>query len=421
MTFHYFVVLSLLCSLMTVNSQCISANDIAVNETNIGAATRNLLDGSAHFSFDLFRTLQTDNAVDKHPSGMFFSPFSIWSSLIVTYMGAKGVTENEMRSVLGIHNLDKFTTWGAFKSIQSFDQYRPESGSLSSANRVYFQENTRFKDCIEEMIRSEIAFVDFENNPEAAREAINAWVEKETNDKIKDLIPSNGISSLTKMIIANAIYFKESWLQPFNELKTARRRFTTAERKEIFVNMMQTRGRFLYGKSEELNCYALDLPYTGNTLSMTILLPKNRYRGVRDLAYNLTPNRLRNLLADMYPREVVAYVPKFKVEDTFELSSVLNKMGLRSLFDPRRVDLSGFTGLREFTVDSVLHKAFVNVDEKGTEAAAATAVITSRSARPLGPATFNADYPFVFFIRDSISNVILFIGTVQNPPEVDKE
>ncbi|XP_054722315.1 leukocyte elastase inhibitor-like [Uloborus diversus] len=271
------------------------------------------------------------------------------------------------------------------------------------------------------MIRSEIAFVDFKNNPEAAREAINAWIEKETDDKIKNLIPSNGISSLTNMIVANAVYFKESWFQSFDEMKTVRGRFTTAERKDIFVNMMETTGRFLYGRSDVLQCYALDLPYTGKTLSMTILLPKNHYRGVRDLAYNLTPNRLRNLLDNMYPREVEVYVPKFEVEDTFELSSVLNKMGLRSLFDPSRVDLSGFTGLREFTVDSVLHKAFVKVDEKGTEAAAATGVVSSRSAWPEEPTIFNADYPFVFFIRDRISNVILFIGTVQKPPEVDEE
>ncbi|KFM74881.1 Plasminogen activator inhibitor 2, partial [Stegodyphus mimosarum] len=242
-----------------------------------------------------------------------------------------------------------------------------------------------------------------------------------SKNKLNRKSSADGIDFLTNMVIANAVYFKEAWQQPFEAHKTARRRFTTSSRQEIFVNMMQTRGRFLYGKNEELQCYALELPYAGNDLSMTILLPNNRYNGVDVLANNLTPQRLRNLLADMYPREVMVTIPKFKIENNFELSVVLNKMGLRTLFDTRRVDLSGFTGRKEFTVDAVLHKSFIDVNEEGTEAAAATAIITSRSARPIGPASFNADYPFIYFIRDNLSNVILFLGTMKKPPEFGSE
>lgn len=408
-----------LISAPAVFGQCITANDIIINETSIGSATLNLIEGSTRFSLELLRTLNANLRGNKDLPGLFFSPHSIWSALIVTYMGARGATEQEMKHVLGIGDTDKLTTWEAFRNIRNFSPYKKDSkdASYNSANRVYFQDGTTFKSCMHEILDNDISFLDFKSTPEESREIINTWVEKQTQQRIKNLIPAGGIDALTNMVIANAVYFKEAWLQPFEPHRTARRRFTTPSRKEIFVKMMTTKGRFLYGKSEELHCYAIELPYTGNTLSMTILLPNNRYNGIDIVANNLTPDRLRNLLADMYPREVLVSIPKFKMEDSFELSSTLNKMGLRTLFDPRRVDLSGFTGMREFTVDKVHHKTFIDVNEEGTEAAAATAIISSRSARPLGPAAFIADYPFVYFIRDTLSNAILFLGTVQKPPE----
>ncbi|GFQ68893.1 leukocyte elastase inhibitor [Trichonephila clavata] len=423
-----FTVALIFCIAKAVTSQCITANDIIVNETNIGTAVRSLIEGNTQFSLDLLRTLNADPRNKKDSNGLFFSPHSIWSALIVTYMGSRGATEQEMRNVLGLGNLDKTSIWEAFRNIRNWDFYQsadwaqelatpPSLSSYNAANRIYFQEGTEFKDCMREMLSREIAFLDFANKAEESRDEINAWVEKETQQKIKDLIPANGITPLTRMVVANAVYFKESWQLPFDEQKTARRRFTLSNRKEIFVSMMNTRGRFLYGKSEELQCYALELPYAGNALSMTILLPNNRYNGVDVLANNLTPERLRNLLYDLYPREVMVSIPKFKMEDSFELSFVLNKMGLRTLFDTRRVDLSGFTGQKEFSVDAVHHKSYIDVNEEGTEAAAATSIISSRSARVIGPAAFIADYPFVYFIRDNLSNVILFLGTVQKPPE----
>ncbi|CAL1262299.1 unnamed protein product [Larinioides sclopetarius] len=423
-----FTAFLIFCVTRTITGQCITANDIIVNETSIGTAVRNLIDGSTQFSLNLLRTLHDDHRSDKEAKGLFFSPHSIWSALVVTYMGSRGATEQEMKNVLGIGDFDKATAWEAFRNIRNWDilqepgwaeelTQEPPHSSYHSANRIYFQRDTVFKDCMREMLDSEIGFLDFARNPGESREEINRWVEKETQQKIKDLIPADGISALTKMVVANAVYFKESWQQPFDEQRTVRRRFTTQSRKDIFVNMMNTRGRFLYGKSEELQCYALELPYAGNALSMTILLPKNRYNGVGILARSLTPERLRNLFLDLYPREVDVSLPKFKVEDSFELSPVLSRMGLRTLFDTRRVDLSGFTGQREFSVDAVHHKAFIDVNEEGTEAAGATAIISSRSARPTGPASFIADYPFIYFIRDTISNVILFLGTVQKPAE----
>jgi len=400
--------------------QCITANDIIVNETAIGTTTLTLLEGSTKFSLDLLRTLQSSRMRNRESSGLFFSPHSIWSALVVTYMGSQGVTELEMKHVLGLGNTDKITTWEAFRNIQNFNPYKqpsPKASGFNSANRIYFQEGTNFKNCMQHILENEIAFLDFRKDAEQAREVINTWVEDQTQKRIKDIIPPNSLDAFTNMVIANAVYFKESWEQTFDLDKTARRRFTTPTRNDIFVNMMSTRGNFMYGKSEELQCYALEMPYSGNRLSMIILLPKNRYSGVDNLSHSLTPDKLRNLFSDMYPRDVMVNIPKFKFEDSFELSSVLSKMGLRSLFDSRRVDLSGFTGQREFFVDSVNHKTFIDVNEEGTEAAASTVVITSRSARPIGPASFNADYPFVYFIRDNISNAILFLGTVQKPPE----
>jgi len=415
-----YVIIVFVAYITASSCQCITANDIIVNETAIGATTLTLLEGSTKFSLDLLRTLQSSRMKNKESSGLFFSPHSIWSALVVTYMGSQGITEQEMKHVLGLGNTDKITTWEAFRNIKNFNPYKqssPKASGYNSANRIYFQEGTNFKNCMQHILEHEIAFLDFKKDSEQAREVINTWVEDQTQKRIKDIIPPNSIDAFTNMVIANAVYFKESWEQTFDPEKTARRRFTTPTRNDIFVNMMSTRGNFMYGKSEELQCYALEMPYSGNRLSMMVLLPKNRYSGVDHLAFNLTPDKLRNLFSDMYPRDVYVNIPKFKVEDSFELSSVLSKMGLRSLFDSRRVDLSGFTGQKEFFVDSVHHKTFIDVNEEGTEAAASTVVITSRSARPIGPASFIADYPFVYFIRDNISNAILFLGTVQKPPE----
>ncbi|XP_015915292.2 leukocyte elastase inhibitor [Parasteatoda tepidariorum] len=429
MAYQLFTILLVSSILALIGAQCITSNDIIVNETSIGITVRNLIEGSTRFSMDLLRTLNEEQRHNKDANGVFFSPYSIWSALLITYMGARGATEQEMKNVLGLSDSDKATVWEAFRNIRNNNFYKSDSflqdlfepalASYQSANRIYFQEGTTFKDCMRELLADDIAFLDFANRAEEARNTINSYVEQETNNRIKYLIPPNGISALTRMVVANAVYFKETWQNQFDPQKTSRRRFTTPYRKDIFVNMMKTRGKFLYGRSEELQCYALELPYTGNTLSMIILLPRNRYSGVDILANNLTPQRLRNLINDMYPREVFVQLPKFKTENSFELSSVLDKMGLRSLFDTRKVDLSGFTGQREFSVDAVIHKSFIDVNEEGTEAAGATAIVSSRSAKELEIAAFVADYPFVYLIMDNLSNTILFLGTVRKPPEIE--
>lgn len=418
--------LLVLCYSTVTKSQCISANDIQVNETSVAEAVRSIIDGSTSFSLQMLRVLNNEQQFNYETNGLFFSPFSIWSALMVTYMGARGPTEYELRAVLGLGNTDRLTAWETYRNVRDWNAYpgqqvQDNGQSYRLANRVFFQEGTTFRECMRELIESDIAFTNFENQPEVAREAINAWVEAQTEQKIQDLIPSGAINTLTRMVIANAVYFKESWLQQFDPEQTRRRRFMLPSRREMFVDMMNIRGRFLYGISEDLKCTALEMPYTGNELSMVILLPSNKFYGLDILSSLLTPEKLRNLLSEMYPREVLVSIPKFHIEDSFELSSALNKMGMRTLFDPSRVDLSGFTGRREFTVDGVHHKSFIDVNEEGTEAAAATAVLASRTARPLGPAAFIADHPFMFFIQDNLSNVILFMGTVRKPSEATKK
>lgn len=377
-----------------------------------------LIEGSTRFSFELLRTLNTNKTLFTDGKDLFFSPYGVWSALVVTYMGSRGSTKQEMKQVLGIGDRSKAEIWRAFKSLRYCNPLNKRiSTNFNYANRIYFQKGTTLRKYIQKMLYKNVAFVDFRNHTEKARKIINTWVERYTHRRIRDLIPPHTIDKMTKMVIANAVYFKEKWLQPFEPQNTCRREFTTSSLKTIFVPMMSTKGMFLYGKSYELHCSVLEIPYSDNGMSMVILLPDKIHHGVDNLVNRLNPATLINLQESMLPREVLVSIPKFKVEDTYELSHILQKMGLKTLFDKKRVNLSAFTGNREFVVNSIRHKTLVDVNELGTEAAASTDMFHFRSAVPSGRVIFRANHPFVYFILDNSSNTILFLGTVRQPHE----
>ena len=382
------------------------------------AIKEELIEGSTRFSFDLLRALNSNLTSLKDSKDLFFSPYGVWSALVVTYMGSRGNTKQEMKKVLGIREISKAETWRAFKSLRYCNPLNKRiNTNFNYANRIYFQKGTALRKYIQKMLYKNVAFVDFRNHAEQARKIINTWVEHFTNRRIRNLIPPRSINKMTKMVIANAVYFKEKWLQPFEPQNTSRRKFITSSLKTIFVPMMSTKGMFLHGKNYDLHCSVLEIPYSDNGMSMMILLPNKVLYGVENLVNQLNPTTLRNLQESMLPREVLVSIPKFKVEDTYELSRILSKMGLKTLFDKKRVNLSGFTGSKEFVVDSIRHKTLVDVNEVGTEAAASTGMFYYRSAAPSGRVVFTADHPFVYLILDNSSNTILFLGTVRQPHE----
>jgi hypothetical protein len=264
--------------------------------------------------------------------------------------------------------------------------------------------------------------VDFVNaaEREQARKTINSWVEKETKEKIKDLIPQGVLDALTRLVLTNAIYFKGDWALEFDKKQTTDAPFKISADKEVTVPLMYQKGDFKYAQEDGLQI--IELPYKGDELSMVVLLPAE-VDGLAELEKSLTPKDLNRWSTLLRKREVYVYLPKFKMTTgPLELGGVLKAMGMKDAFSLPPADFSGMTGSRDLFISNVLHKAFVAVDEKGTEAAAATAVVVTLTAELAASPVFRADHPFVFVIKDNRSGSILFMGRLTNPgkPAVSK-
>jgi serpin B len=253
--------------------------------------------------------------------------------------------------------------------------------------------------------------VDFINAREEARKTINAWVEEQTKAKIKELIRPNILNEDTRLVLTNAIYFKAAWRLPFSPKQTVDGDFTVADGKKVKARLMRGPNRTNYFKGEGFE--ALELPYEAHDLSMVVLLP-NKADGLPALEKRLTAANLAQWLARLSDHGVDVTLPKFKLTSEFMLKDVLSKMGMPIAFDRNKADFSGMTTRERLFISHVVHKAFVDVNEAGTEAAASTAVVMERTSAP-PPATFRADHPFVYLIRDNRTGSILFLGRVVNP------
>jgi serpin B len=288
---------------------------------------------------------------------------------------------------------------------------------LDVANALWGQKGYPFRQpfltLARDRYRAGLSELDFRGNPEAARKFINTWVEKKTQDKIKDLMPNGSIDGLTRLVLTNAIYFKGDWQSKFNKKATRPQKFSTGTGNSVKVPMMnQTTNRFGYyaGKSFQ----ALEMPYQGKGLSMVVLLP-NEADGLAAFEKTLTIDNLNRWLGGLgKSTKVQVALPKFKMTRAVKLNQVLAAMGMPRAFDPQRADLSGINGSKNLYISGVYHQAFVDVNEEGTEAAAATGVSARTLSRPR-VTTFVADHPFVFLIRDLRSGAILFLGRVADP------
>jgi serpin B len=287
---------------------------------------------------------------------------------------------------------------------------------LRIANRLWGQRGYGFLSSYLETTRenygAELAQVDFDSQAEQVRREINAWVEEQTNDKIKDLIPSGALDSLTRLVLTNAVYFKGKWEHEFDKKATQDTPFTLSAGEKIDVPLMFQKKRFRYGETGELQL--LEMPYKGDDLSMLVLLPK-KVDGLAAMEEKLSAESLAQWSSEMRRQEVRTYIPRFKLTEEFQLNSMLSALGMPSAFAPTKADFSGMNGKRDLYITAALHKAFVDVNEEGTEAAAATGIVIGvTSVRP-EPKVFRADHPFVFFIRHNPTGSILFMGRVTNP------
>ncbi|MCI0702542.1 MAG: serpin family protein [Planctomycetia bacterium] len=353
---------------------------------------------------------------------LFFSPFSIETALAMTAAGARGKTLEEMQQALRLPN-DPHANFGELlKHINATDAKKKRGYELTTANAIWAQAGYPWRKEFMELTRKHygagVVEVDFAKS-EAARTRINAWVEKETKEKIKELIPEGIIDALTRMVLTNAIYFKGTWQYTFDKKNTKDAPFTLDDGKtKVDVPMMHLTGEFNYGtgnnfvfrKGEPYE--VLELPYSGNELSMLIFLPKTP-----DAVHRLSHLPENIPAAKLKKQEVKVYLPKFKVESNFSLKPILMNLGMKAAFAPNTADFSGMhTGMEKLFITAVLHKAFVDVNEEGTEAAAATAVVVGNPGAPPPPKVFRADRPFAFAIRDNKTGTTLFQGRYLGPP-----
>lgn len=369
------------------------------------------------FALELLRTLSKEN-----PSGnIFVSPLSISSAMAMVYLGARGDTAAQMAQALAF-SLDTDVHAG-FQTLNTDINSPSASYILKLANRLY-GENTAnflptFLDATQKHYQADLRAVDFIGAAEACRAEINSWVEEQTENKIKDLLKPGSVSSMTRLALVNAIYFKGNWMNRFDEKNTKEMPFKVNQNETRPVQMMNQIKKLPYNYIPDHGLQILELPYVDNELSMFILLPDVPEDGsdpLLKLENELTQERLDEWTnrdnMDIHT-DIVVHLPKFKLEEDYELNEPLAKLGMTDVFCGPKADLSGMNGQPGLFLSTVAHKAFVEVNEEGTEAAAATAGMVAFCM--LREEHFNADHPFLFFIRHNQTKSILFLGRFSSP------
>ena len=401
----------------------------APSATEMDAELADLVNGNSAFAFDLYRALCVEDG------NLFYSPYSISLALAMTYAGARGETERQMAGTL--HFLlpqDRLHPAFNDQDIRLASRAGDQQGDfdtgfrLNIANALWGQKGYEFVEeflnVLSENYGAGVRPMAFMTMPEESRLTINDWVADRTEDRIKDLIPQGVINEFTRLVLTNAVYFNAKWRCTFDESSTLMRPFHLLDGGEVHVQMMMSEPEFFgYAKGEGYQ--AVDLPYVGGALSMTILLPdEGRFR---EFEKSINGVRVGRILEDIEAKLVELTMPRFEFKSQFMLVETLEKMGMPNAFDDRTSDFSGMDGTSCLAGDDpcllisdVIHKAFVSVDEEGTEAAAVTAgLFFLNTAGVYEPQLIRVtvDRPFIFLIRDRATNTILFVGRMEKPEE----
>ncbi|MGA2514483.1 MAG: serpin family protein [Candidatus Limnocylindrales bacterium] len=366
------------------------------------------------FGFDFYKATLTakDNAV--------FSPASIVLALSMAQAGARGETATQMDTVLhsaagsgggnGINSLDQLLAGfsGTFKDADGKDL----DLTLRIANAPFAQRGLQLQPAYLDTLASKygagLRLVDFENDPSGACKLIDAWVSDQTEGRIPKLLDS--LDSLTRLVLVNAIYLKAPWQTPFDEKNTEPEPFTRSDGSQVSIPTMGlnlSEGRYASGSGWQ----AVELPYAGGSLAMTIVVPDD----LAAFEASLDAASFARITASLQPADVDLTLPRFKIETKSDLSSALAQMGMPLAFDPERADFSGITTQEQLYISKVVHQANIAVDEKGTEASAATAVVMVAGLAPSNQVTLHVDRPFIFAVRDTSTGAILFLGRVVDP------
>ncbi|XP_012874360.1 PREDICTED: serpin B8 [Dipodomys ordii] len=347
---------------------------------------------------------------------IFFSPISIFSSMSMVYLGTRGNTAAQMSQALCLDGAGDIHR--GFKVFLSDANKTDHQNLLRMANRLFGEETcdflSSFKESCQKFYEAGLEELSFVRESEDCRKHINAWVSEKTEGKISEVLGPGSVSSQTKMVLVNAVYFKGKWKEQFDRKHTRDMLFKTNQENKT-VKMMFKKAKFKMGDIPELHTKVLQLPYVDEILSMVILLPdENTDLAVVEEA--LTYEKLKAWLSpdNLIQSKVQVFLPRLKMEENYELNSVLQGLGITDAFDETKADFSGMSAKKHVPLSKVVHKCFVEVNEEGTEAAAATAVIRNKRCSRIEP-TFCADHPFLFFIWNHASSTILFCGRFCSP------
>ncbi len=386
--------------------------DPAVPQSDIST----LVQGDNAFALDLFHSLSSENG------NLAFSPYSLSVALAMPYAGARGQTETQMAQALH-YTLPQDRLHPAFNRL---DQDLAKEGQAASesaqpmqlkiANAVWAEQTFSFLqsylDLIAQNYGAGIRLSDIVHNPDGVRQAINDWVSQQTNNKIKDLIPSGAMDAATRMVLVNAIYFKADWSNEFDPANTKDAPFNLLDGTQVTSKQMADHFSGVPYASGD-GWQAVELPYVGDTAAMDILVPDaGRFQ---DFESSLDVQKLDAMIGSMQPVGLELAMPKFSFRSTFDMGSPLSSLGMSDAFNADRADFSGMTGKRDLYITKVVHQAYIAVDEKGTEAAAATGVVMGLTAIQMPDKQLTIDRPFIFVIRDVQSGQILFLGRVLDP------
>uniref|UniRef100_A0A8C0KTP8 Serpin B7 n=1 Tax=Canis lupus dingo TaxID=286419 RepID=A0A8C0KTP8_CANLU len=379
---------------------------------------------NTRFAFDLFQQFKTSKKGDN----IFFSPLSISSALAMTYLGAKENTALEIGKV-GVYFLHRSpvekmeNVHHQFQKLLTELKKPTDAYELNMANKFYGEKKYQFlqeyMDNIKKFYLASVESVDFNNAAEESRKKINSWVESQTNEKIKDMFPKDSLNH-TILVLVNAVYFKGQWDTKFDTKNTVEKEFWLDKDTSKPVQMMRQSNVFNFTSLEDLQAKILEIPYKGKDLSMMLLLPHENHVSyslfpLLQLEDQLTAEKLIEWTSsqNMSNGQVDLYLPRFKVEESYELKATLKALGMVDAFNTKSANFSGMTGRQDLVVSKVRHKSFVEVTEEGTEAAASTDVEVIAKSAPIYP--FHCDHPFLFFIKHNKTNSILFLGRVSSP------
>lgn len=409
-------VIAALCLLCAVSVYAQSGDD------GDDAQIEELVAGNNAFAFDLYQAIR-----ENSDGNLFYSPYSISQALAMTYAGARGNTETQMAEVLGftLPQSELHSTFSAL-NLDLIERGNAEGSeaegvpprALHVANALWGERSYPFLPDYLTLTQTQygagLRLVDFRGNPDAARAEINDWVADNTEDRIQNIVPEDAITEDTRLALANAIYFKANWLDTFNEAATSDAPFTLMDGSTVDIPFMRQRERFAYVRGEGYQ--AIELLYQSQGSAMLIILPDD----FSAFEAALDEETFDNIVNSMRFAEVNLAMPKFTFEYAINLADTLEAMGMTDAFDEEAADFSGMADIPPGTnlyISSVLHKAFIAVDENGTEAAAATVVIVAEatSAQPDEPVVMTIDRPFLFAIRDQRTGTLLFVGRVLNP------